>query len=115
MKLNGAKYPFMMFGNKSPDISVSISSSCIEQSDKEKLLRITFVKTWTSIATLQIHAKKNWPTTSCTCASGKILGPRRLQTVMNAFILSQFSYYPLIWMFHDRNVNNKKIKSMKDH
>ena len=57
MKLNGAKYPVMMFGNKSPDISVSISSSCIEQSDKEKLLGITFAKTWTSIATLKIHAK----------------------------------------------------------
>ena len=26
---------------------------------------------------------------------------------MNASILSQFSYCPLIWMFHDRNVNNK--------
>ena len=26
---------------------------------------------------------------------------------MNTFIMSQFSYCPLIWMFHDRNVNNK--------
>ena len=31
----------------------------------------------------------------------------KLQTVMNAFILSQFSYCPVIWMFHDRNVNSK--------
>ena len=26
---------------------------------------------------------------------------------MSAFIISQFSYYPLVWMFHDRSVNKK--------
>ena len=31
----------------------------------------------------------------------------KLQTVMNAFVLSQFSYCPVIWIFHDRNVDNK--------
>ena len=31
----------------------------------------------------------------------------KLQTVINAFILSQFSYCPVIWMLHDGNVNNK--------
>ena len=27
---------------------------------------------------------------------------------MNAFVVSQFSYCPFVWMFHDRSVNNKK-------
>ena len=27
--------------------------------------------------------------------------------LMKAFITSQFSYCPLIWMFHSRNLNNK--------
>ena len=27
--------------------------------------------------------------------------------MMNTFIISQFSYCPLIWMFHDRSVNKK--------
>ena len=31
----------------------------------------------------------------------------KLKTVMNAFILSQFSYCPVIWMFHDRSMHNK--------
>ena len=26
---------------------------------------------------------------------------------MNAFVVSQFSYCPLVWMFHDRSVNKK--------
>ena len=27
--------------------------------------------------------------------------------VMTAFIESQFNYFPLIWMFHSRTLNNK--------
>ena len=27
--------------------------------------------------------------------------------IMKAFILSQFNYYPLVWMFCDRTLNNK--------
>ena len=42
MKLNDAKCHLMLFGNKSPGISVNISSSRIEKSDKEKFLGITF-------------------------------------------------------------------------
>ena len=34
----------------------------------------------------------------------------KLPTTINAFILSQFNYCPVIWMFHDRNVNNKGNK-----
>ena len=33
------------------------------------------------------------------------INKRRL--LMNAFIISQFSYCPLVWMFHSRGVNNK--------
>ena len=27
----------------------------------------------------------------------------KLRVMMNAFIISQFSYCPLVWMFHDRS------------
>ena len=29
------------------------------------------------------------------------------KTIMNTFILSQFGYCPLIWMFHSRGLNNR--------
>ena len=52
--------------------------------------------------------QKSWPEASCACKSCKIHGPREIaDSVEYAFILSQFSYCPVIWMFHDRNVNNK--------
>ena len=31
----------------------------------------------------------------------------KLRVMMNAFIISQFSYCTLVWMFHDRSVNKK--------
>ena len=30
----------------------------------------------------------------------------KLKTIMKAFILSQFNYCPLVWMFHSRECNN---------
>ena len=32
---------------------------------------------------------------------------------MNIFVLSQFSYCPLIWMFHDRKIE-QKINKMRE-
>ena len=29
------------------------------------------------------------------------------KTVMKAYMISQFGYYPLVWMFHSRGLNNK--------
>ena len=31
----------------------------------------------------------------------------KLKIIMNAFISSQFGYYPLVWMFHSRRLNNR--------
>ena len=37
----------------------------------------------------------------------QIMCQDKLRTVMKAFIESQFSYCPLIWMFHSRTLNNR--------
>ena len=29
------------------------------------------------------------------------------RTIMETFVTSQFSYFPLIWIFHNRRLNNK--------
>ena len=35
------------------------------------------------------------------------LDQRKLKIIMKTFILSQFNYCPLVWMFHNRNLNHK--------
>ena len=32
---------------------------------------------------------------------------KKLELLMKTFVMSQFRYCSLIWMFHDRNLNNK--------
>ena len=29
------------------------------------------------------------------------------RSIVNAFILSKFSYFPLVWMFHSRKLNHR--------
>ena len=87
--------------NKSPGISVNIGSSCIEHSDKEKLLGITFDKSLGFNCHFE-DMQKNWPETYALARVARLMVKEKLQTVIIAFILSQFNYCPLIWVFHDR-------------
>ena len=36
------------------------------------------------------------------------MNPQKLRLLMKAFIVSQFSYCPLVWMFHSHLLNNHK-------
>ena len=37
----------------------------------------------------------------------KYLSEDKPKIIMKTFITSQFNYYPLVWMFHNRTMNNK--------
>ena len=37
----------------------------------------------------------------------KFISKKKLRFIVKAFILSQFSYYPLVWMCHGRTLDNK--------
>ena len=107
MKLNDAKCHFMLFGSTASGTSVNVGTSCIEQSDKEKLLGITLDKNLDFKCHVENICKKAGQKLHALAQVAKFMDQEKLQTVMNAFILSQFSYCPVVWMFHDRNVNNK--------
>ena len=105
MKLNDAKCHFMLFGSTASGTSVNVGTSCIEQSDKEKLLGITLDKNLDFKCHVENICKKAGQKLHALARVAKFMDQEKLQTVMNAFILSQFSYFPVVWMFHDRNVN----------
>ena len=63
------------------------------------------INTWTSIVTLKIYGK-NWPKTTCFCASCKIHGSRKVTGSNECFHIVSIRYSPEIWMFYDRNMNN---------
>ena len=111
VKLNDGKCHFMLFGNYSPGISVNIGTSCIEQSDKEKLLGITLDKNLGFNCHVEDICKITSQTLHALARVAKFMYQEKLQTVVNAITLSQFSYRPVVWMFHVRSVNNKINKT----
>ena len=79
----------------------------MKESKKEKLLGIIFDQT----LSFKQHVK-----TLCKKASQKLHALARIscymdteewKQVMQAFVLSHFSYSPLVWMFYDRTLNHR--------
>ena len=107
MKLNEDKCHLMIFGRKSDEASIKIGEARVKESNEEKLLGITFDQT----LSFRQHVK-----TLCKKASQKLhalariscyMGAEKLSKVMQAFVLSHFSYCPLVWMFYDRGLNRQ--------
>jgi len=95
----------MIFGNKRKGAVAAIGKSTIKESECEKLLGIAFDKTLSFTKHVQDLCKK---------AHQKLHALVRLsiklQLLMDEFITSQFSYCPLVWIFHDRRANAKLNK-----
>ena len=89
------------------EVIASINEFEIESSKKEKLLGITI----DTRLSFQHHI-----TSLCRKASQKLHALARIahymdfekrRSLMKAFVISQFNYCPLIWMFHNRALNNR--------
>ena len=87
------------------DTSIKISNDLISNSTDEKILGVSF----DNKLNFNIHITK-----LCKKAAHKLHALARISNfmslnqrklIMNAFITSQFSYCPLIWMMHSRSLN----------
>ena len=104
MKANADKCHLLLSSDEV--CTAKIEDFTIENSTKEKLLGVKF----DSNLSYEGHV-----TSLCKKASQKLHALARIshymdlnkrRSLMKAFITSQFSYCPLIWMFHSRNLNN---------
>ena len=96
----------LLTSSKTPK-DITISNSNISSEEKVKLLGINIegrLNFDSHVNTLLSKANKKYHALARVCNYMDI-NKRRL--LMNAFIISQFSYCPLVWMFHSRGVNNK--------
>ena len=108
MKLNTGKSHFMVLGKSANQtITISIGDSDIENTNEEKLLGVTIDRN----LTLEPHINK-----LCKKAGNKLFALSRLSSyidsnklkiLMRAFVMSQFQYCPLAWMFHNKHLNTK--------
>ena len=107
MKLNEDKCHLMVFGDKSNDISLNIGSVRIKESTEEKLLGVILDKTLCFKQQVRSICKKAGQKLHALSRISHFLDTEKLKRIMKAFILSQFNYCPLVWMFCDRTLNNK--------
>lgn len=107
MKLNADKCHLLISGFKHQLHWIDVGTDRIWESSSEKLLGVTIDK----------HLRLNSHVTNlCRNASQKLTALGRLSKLLNmdkrreifkAFIEAQFSHCPLVWLFHDRELNVK--------
>ena len=107
MKLNEDKCHLMIFGDKSNDISLNIGSVRIKESNEEKLLGVILDKKLCLKQQVSSICKKAGQKLHALSRISHFLDTEQLKRIMRAFILSQFNYCPLVWMFCNRTLDNK--------
>ena len=79
----------------------------IEESDEEKLLEVTLDKKPNFKTHVNNLCKKASQKLHALARVSRYMETPQLELTMTSFIMSHFSYWPLVWMFHDRKSINK--------
>ena len=106
MKLNPDKCHFLM-SNPKEHIWIKVGEQVIWESQEEKLLGVTLDKKLKFDKHLSIICKKARAKVTALARLAKLVTFEKKRILMNAFIVSQFSYCPLVWMFCSREMNRK--------
>jgi ribonuclease P/MRP protein subunit RPP40 len=107
MKLNQDKCHFLIFGNTPEHLWAKVGETVIWESRQEKLLGLTIDKNLKFNEHLLIICKKASGKVTALARMVKLIPFSKKRILMKAFIESQFSYCPLIWMFCSRKMNRK--------
>ena len=99
MQLNSTKCHVLFMGNTPEYLWVKVGESRIWESQQEKLLGFN--------EHLSVICKKVSSKVTALARIIKLIPLDRRRILMMAFIESQFSYRPLIWMFCSRKTNRR--------
>ena len=89
------------------NVSVSLGNETIKESNSVELLGVNIDKNLNSNEHVTSLCKKANQKLHAMVRVAKYLNEGKLKIVMKTFIQSQFNYCPLVWMFHNRTLNNK--------
>ena len=107
MKLNQEKIHLLDSGYKHENIWARIRQTKIWKSRKQKLLGVEIDSNLNFDLYVSSLCKKAGKKLSVLARLSNFMSLNQRRTLMKTFIESQFSYCPLIWMFHGRIVNKK--------
>ena len=104
MKPNGDKCHLLVTTEKS--VSINIDGSNVENKKEQKLLDIKFDSSLSFKGHITILCKEASQKMHVLAGIVNYMDLPKRKVLMKAFITSQLSYCPLIWMFHSRTLNN---------
>ena len=91
----------------SEEVGVKIENEIIKNSLQEKLLGAVIDNRLTIKSHVENLCKKAGQKLHALARIANYMDISKKCSIINAFIISQFSYCPLIWMFHRRKLNHR--------
>ena len=108
IKLNTDKCHLLILGgNSNQQITVNVGDSVIENTEEETLLGVVIDKRLNFETHINKLCKKAGNKLFDLACISRYMDSNKLRILMRAFVISQFQYCPLVWMFHSRHLNNK--------
>ena len=89
------------------NLSVKLGGEVIKSTNSVKLLGIQIDKDLNFTSHVSELIKKGNQKLHALARIFNYLSEDKLRIIMKTFIQSQFNYCPLVWMFHNRNLNHK--------
>ena len=97
----------LLISNKNTDVSLTLENEVIECNSSVKLLGVTIDSRLSFHEHVCNLCKKANTKLHALARISNYMNQEKLRLLMKSFIESQFSYCPLIWMFHGRTLNNR--------
>ena len=97
----------LLISNRDKDISIILENEVIECSSAVKLLGVTIDNKLDFTEHISKLCKKVSSKLHALARISNYMSQNKLRLIMKSFIESQFSYCPLVWMFHNRVLNNR--------
>ena len=106
MKPNPDKWHLLISKvNNCKGFNITVGHTCISNSSEGKILGVYFDNKFSFQAHLRKICKKASRKLHALVRLSNYMSCKQRKIIMNAFITSQFSYCPLIWMCHGKNIN----------
>ena len=87
--------------------SINIKNFSIEGSSSEKFLGVTVDSNFTFEKHINELCKKGNQKLHALARCAKYMSTEKRRTLFKAFVVSQFNYCPLVWMFHIKELNGR--------
>ena len=113
MKANTDKSHLLLSGNNK--VTANIDGNIIESEESQVLLGVTIDSNLSFDKHINNLCKNAGAKLNALARIAGYMDIKKRRMIMKAFITSQFSYCPLIWMFHSRALNNKINTIMRVH